>query len=394
MAAAERGTRRRRLVALLAALLLPPLLVRGCLLDSYVIESESMAPTLRGGGPQADHLLVLRRGADASGPQRFDVVVLDGSVDPELPGHVGSVLKRIAGLPGEYVAVHGGDVYAGPETPPALVRKPDALIAALLATVHEAQGLAAPWNWAGPGERVALPSGGTRLSAGDEPGQALYGGLVQDGMLGEEGGEPVADTALEVVVGAGDAVLELTLREGADVFRARLADPARGGATLWHNLGGGVVAEEPGFAGLAAGGRVLLWNVDDGVRLRVDGRTVLAWDHEGRAPPVPGGPHNEPSLSVQGGSLELRRVRVLRDIHYTTQGAIGTGLDAPCHLGPGHYFVLGDRSRVSRDSRYFGPVPASALRGRPIAIYRPWSRAAWLGRSGVPSGGARRGPND
>jgi hypothetical protein len=84
----------------------------------------------------------------------------------------------------------------------------------------------------------------------------------------------------------------------------------------------------------------------------------------------------------------LLTVRVLRDIHYTGQGAIGTGAEAACHLGPEHYFVLGDHSRVSRDSRYFGPVPGSALRGRPLAIYKPWSRAAWLDRAGVPTGGS------
>jgi signal peptidase I len=384
-AAEAGGPRRRRLLALVAALVVPPLLVRGCLLDSYVIESESMAPTLRGGGPEPDHLLVLRRSADTTTPQRFDVVVLDGAVDPELPREIGSVLKRIGGLPGEYVAVSGGDLYAGPLTPPPLVRKADALIAALLVTVHAGRGLSEPWAWAGPGECEALASGGTRVTAGSTPGQALYGALVEDW---PSGGEPVADTALEVVVGEGDAVLELALREGADVFRARLADAARGGATLWHNLGGEVVAERRDFGGLVPGQRVMLWNVDDGVRLLVDGRLVLAWDYERNAAQVPGGPHNEPSLSVEDGALDLLTVRVLRDIHYTGQGAIGTGAEAACHLGPEHYFVLGDHSRVSRDSRYFGPVPGSALRGRPLAIYKPWSRAAWLDRAGVPSGGS------
>jgi signal peptidase I len=389
-----RAPRRRRFWALLLALLVPPLLVRGCLLDNYVIESESMAPTLRGGGLQPDHLLVLRRSADGSALQRFDVVVLDGAVDPELPREVGSVLKRVAGLPGEYVAVIDGDLYAGPESPPPLVRKDDTLIAALLVPVHAGRGLTEPWAFAGPGEREDLAAGGTRLIAGAELGQALFGGIVEDGLLGEPGGEPVSDTALEVIVGEGDAVLELTLREGADVFRARLADAARGGATLWHNLGGAVVARVPDFVGLSPGQRVLLWNVDDGVRLLVDGRTLLAWDYAANAAQVPGGPHNEPSLSVEDGWLELLSVRVLRDIHYTAQGAIGTGRQAACHLGPEHYFVLGDRSRVSRDSRYFGPVPDSAMRGRPIAIYRPWSRAAWLDRSGVPSDGALTGPRD
>ena len=36
---------------------------------------------------------------------------------------------------------------------------------------------------------------------------------------------------------------------------------------------------------------------------------------------------------------------------------------------PGSYFVLGDNRGNSLDSRYFGPVPASAIEGRPVYVY-------------------------
>lgn len=45
----------------------------------------------------------------------------------------------------------------------------------------------------------------------------------------------------------------------------------------------------------------------------------------------------------------------------------------------GHYFVLGDNRDNSLDSRYFGFVPASAVRGRPLFVY--WSKD--------PNGGTR-----
>jgi len=252
-------------------------------------------------------------------------------------------------------------------------------------TMRESTTLEAPWSWIGPGSRESLPGGGVRLGTGGEEGQAVYGQLVDDGLPGSPGGESVSDTALRVEVGAGDAALELALREGADLFKARLGPAAGGGgATLWHNLGG-VVASAPDFPGLRAGQVVLVWNVDNGLRLRVDGRTILSWDYEANAPLTPGAPwHNEPSLAVQGGSLELRRVDVLRDLHYSQQGVIGIDAGDPCHVGPGLLFVLGDHSRDSRDSRYVGPVPEEAVRGRPIAIYRPSSRRAWLDAAGLP----------
>ena len=38
------------------------------------------------------------------------------------------------------------------------------------------------------------------------------------------------------------------------------------------------------------------------------------------------------------------------------------------------WFVLGDNPAASTDSRHFGPVPASAVRGRVRLIYRPARR--------------------
>ena len=94
--------------------------------------------------------------------------------------------------------------------------------------------------------------------------------------------------ALAVEVGAGDGVLSLGLREGADAFRARLAGPGEGGASLYHNLGGGQVADAAGFPGLVPGQRVLFWNVDNAVRLWVDGELVLAYDYAANTSQPPG----------------------------------------------------------------------------------------------------------
>jgi hypothetical protein len=299
---------------------------------------------------------------------------------------MGAMLKRVAGLPGEYVRLSGGDLYAGLDPEPPLARKPDALVASLLVPVHESAGLAAPWAWTGPGERQPMDRGGTRLICGQVGGTAVFDRLVHDGLPGEEGDEAVSDTAVALELGACDAVLEVVLREGADVFRARLPAAGRGEATLHHNLGGGVVARAPGFPGLEPGQRLLVWNVDNGVRVRVDGETILSWDYERNAAQPPGGPwHNEPALTVQDGIVELRTVVVLRDLHFTAQGLFGVAAQAPYHVGPGLVYVLGDHSRRSRDSRYFGPVPIDALRGRPIAIYQPWDRATWLDRAAAPS---------
>jgi signal peptidase I len=43
-------------------------------------------------------------------------------------------------------------------------------------------------------------------------------------------------------------------------------------------------------------------------------------------------------------------------------------------LGPDEYFVLGDNSRYSRDSRFWGPIHRRDIIGRVTKIYWPWDR--------------------
>lgn len=370
----------RRAAGLAGVVLLPALVVRGCVLDTFVIRSDSMAPLFRGGAQDGDRLLVLRDALDPRPLARWDVVVVDAEVDRELPAEFGALLKRVAALPGERVALRDGDVWvAAGAAPLALARKPAEDVPGLLVTVHEAPGLAAPWSWEGPGERRD-DEAGTRLVAGAEPGRASYTAAVDDGLPGEPGGHAVGDTALELELGECDAVLELVLREGAGVFRARLADAARGGAALHHNLAG-VVDADPGFAGLRPGARVLAFNVDGQVRVLVDGRTLLAWDQPDPVPAPPGDPgRNDPGLLVAGGSVTLRRVAVRRDLHWSAEGPWGT---AEVPLTGAQVFLLGDHALHSRDSRAFGPADRADLRGRPFARYAPLARAGRLTRLGA-----------
>lgn len=44
-------------------------------------------------------------------------------------------------------------------------------------------------------------------------------------------------------------------------------------------------------------------------------------------------------------------------------------------------WIEGDRVDGSTDSRHFGPVPTSALRGRLVAIYAPRGRRGWIRRA-------------
>ena len=81
---------------------------------------------------------------------------------------------------------------------------------------------------------------------------------------------------------------------------------------------------------------------------------------------------------MPGGGAALADLKVYRDIYYTSALA-GTlrrpsGVDTPYVLGKGEYFVLGDNSPVSNDSRFWptGPVVRRGdFLGKPFLVHLP-----------------------
>lgn len=99
------------------------------------------------------------------------------------------------------------------------------------------------------------------------------------------------------------------------------------------------------------------------------------------------------TLSMAQGVLRrngklLREAYVFRGV--STGGVYDTILDArdswgPLVVPPRHFFVLGDNRANSLDSRYWGFVPDSLLRGAPWFVYYSFTpdsteRAPWLTR--------------
>ncbi len=96
-------------------------------------------------------------------------------------------------------------------------------------------------------------------------------------------------------------------------------------------------------------------------------------------PSVGSGPGAHPiALGAEGGTLTVGDLRIFRDVHYTSVLAHtprkAFGVDAPYVLGPDEFFVLGDNSAVSNDSRFWAGSPVvqgKLFLGKPFLVHLP-----------------------
>ncbi len=352
------------------------------------VESGSMEPTIFGSPVGGESVLVLY---GAFEPARFDYVVL------EREGEAVPIVKRVAGLPTESVRISNGDLLIdGRRLPPGAPRPAPILIFdSRLQRVDEvfepARGREGLWS-----ERAGEWSLDARdLAVGSSDGMMSLHRPLTDGYLAPDGslvrGEiDVNDAILECEVlpreARGRLLFELT--EQGDVFRFSLEPRAsRTARASISRRNGGQPEEvlETRDVPLVPGAwtRISCSNVDNTLAFEIAGapEPLCSQYAENR---FDEGDHLKEGKSFgsrvrfggEGGSFAFRSVRILRDVYYTAHGT--HGVSEPVDLGPGEYFVLGDNSASSRDSRQWGPIHGSRIVGRPVWVVWPPSRVRSL----------------
>jgi signal peptidase I len=392
------------------------LLVKFFVADVYRVDSGSMRPTLFGGRARPDapedteHVLVLYD-RDFR-PQRFDLVVMRAR-DGKTP-----LVKRACGLPGDRdLVIRDGDLLiAGrrlaPETPrpaPVLVYD-DRYLEPERFFHHRADGSVRREGDAWVVDGSIGPLGGSFV---------LYHPALRDDYLDREhrrvaGVVEVNDAILELefalpVVRAGQRVM-LQLVEQSDVFEVVLAQ-GETAATLrltrrnWRTLQAHkeresdpppereiLLGEVPITLSAERWIAVRFSNLDNHLSVRCPALGVgveKSYDENepwlGRLPGGQKTPGARVLFGAEGGVARFRAVRILRDLYYVDEGVYGTRNPEsaasrrepqPITLGPDEYFLLGDNSAASNDSRHFGALKARELLGRPVAVV--WPRPRWL----------------
>jgi signal peptidase I len=353
-----------------------------------------------------DRVIVQKFVYDFRHPRRWEVAVFHFPGEPSQ-----AYVKRVVGLPGETIAIKEGDVYVDGR----IARKSLGELRAMQILVHDSRFEPADpqrpprWafhhgderpdasatSWKREGDRFVHSGGDVpNLTGNDwlvykhwEPSLGQYGPIKD--FCGYNGGElradnDVRDVAVEATLVAGDSVesIAISLVSGGDRFVVTIPVATAGAVTLDRN-GRPVPIARAGnpFDGRRAWPRTVALHAavcDRRVQFAADGELLFEpVDYDD--PVLDGAPSESPvALGVRGNALEVANLRIFRDVYYTSTLAStprhAKGRLVAVNLGPEEYFVLGDNSPVSNDSRFWGEGPVvrgSMFVGKPLLVHLP-----------------------
>jgi signal peptidase I len=352
-----------------------------------------------------DRVLVQKCLYEFRSPKRWEVAVFHF---PEEPSQ--AYVKRVIGLPGEAIRIDGGDIYINGR----IARKSLAEIRAMRILVHDSRFQPRDADrfprWA---FRAESRPGGQRSGWVSQNGRFIHmanraeGGPADDWLIyrhweparrrygpildfyGYNGGElqaenPIADVGFEARLLTTETVesLAIRLRSGADLFQLRIPVTIQGEIELRQNGRKKTLANcRNPFRDGAAGRKLLTLEAaafDRRLQVAIDGCPLFdPVDYDGL---MTAAVANESpiALGVSGGEAMVSEFRIYRDIYYTSTLAntprLPNGTLTSVQLGSDDYFVLGDNSPVSNDSRFWRNAPVvrrSLFVGKPFLVHLP-----------------------
>lgn len=345
------------------------LLFKVFILEVSKIPSGSMQPTLMGNPTTQvfDRVLVDKLSFQFRDPERFEIVVFKHPLERSRV-----MVKRLVGMPGEELRIAHGDLWVRPlgspgEAPWTVLRRPESVVEEHWRRLDPSDPPRPTWKSTSDGWRTMGRSVRARGN-----GVARYQGTIRDRytdgypeslqaaidreVAGREvphGRNDVGDVRLQGSLTAlgGTESVSIELREGTRTYEFRLPGPAAAGSPApqvrIRDAEAARTAErvEEGSPWRLEAGRAVSFearNLDDRLRLVLDGETVLETDidhAEAQAASL--------ALRVRGDGADFEDLVVARDIYYIPQGLPGAEVAIPA----GNYFMLGDNTLDSADGR-------------------------------------------
>ena len=355
----------------------------------------TMTPEIPG-----DQIVVNKAAYLVRSPSRWEIIVF------RLLGTF--YIKRLLGMPGEEILVHDGDLYVNGK----LYRKAFEEAKRMRVLVFDQENAPKAGGWKDRWEQSAAAGTPVFRRADSKPAHEAFqvGNLPQltiDGrtspcaltyrhfLLGSGKCEPIRDEygyngglyadsecvhdfliETEIEASAGRGSLAFRLCDGHDWVEAVLpVGPSRAVETFAWPIDAPeqtrklAETEKPALLRAKQLYRIELAFVDRRVSLAVDGRLWLCADlpeaKERR------GVERPFMVQADGVQANLRHFRLYRDVHYGQQGSNAVR-GKSVHLGMDQYFMLGDNSPNSEDSRFWpdaGRVEAACLIGPVIHVH-------------------------
>lgn len=378
-----------------------------------------------------DRLLVHKHVYDLRAPRRWEMIVFRNPREEANPA-ADTLIKRVVGLPGEQVQIRDGDVYVNGQ----IAKKEWSTLLSMRSLVYDNDYLPkdapASFRWhthAISGWKVE--DGGKQFHFATKASVQNYEWLSYRHLVRRKeatgpstwyedrptdfggynvGGfreSPVHDfigsvtvlpqtsgwLALAIMDGMEEVMLEIPVGKQKGNGKVQVA-PAQDGMVGRTYGPGNVLKNE------------LSWHLelDKQVRLEwalVDRRLYFVVDSVQPSPPIdlppvaaearkrtvtrpfPWGGHGPIAIGARGVELTVSQLQIYRDVHYLgSEGgeAYLNGTARPAALGMGEYFVLGDNSPNSYDSRCWKSGPAvqhEDLIGKAFFVHLPSRVASW-----------------
>jgi signal peptidase I len=309
-------------------------------------------------------------------PRRWEVIVFKCPAEPGTLGENSekkTYIKRLIALPGEEVSIRNGDIYINGK----IARKPPHVQEEEWQEVYNSsrtrnyednipwRASDAAWTLTAKKFHVNALEGATTIQF-EKP---ITFGLVYNYKEDEDENVPnVPDVGLsfKVKISRDSGGITAILKDGEHEFSLFLRASGETKKTSLSNYSN-TLCESDFSLSPSRTYTVEFSNVDDCVTVAIDGIALFQYDYVSNT-----------SLKVKAELLlgaertvaEFTDVIVKRDIYYITKEGHNT-YSEPYRVGEDEYFVLGDNTISSLDSRIWGTVPKENLLGRAFIIFWP-----------------------